>query len=77
MTPSAIATGKTYRNRGAGRTTRTVVDIGTHLPPPHWYSRNPRPEEPVVVFLQRGQRRSLYLSSFAAWAGSEVTEGAT
>jgi hypothetical protein len=72
MKPSDISVGKTYRNKGAGRTTRRVVDMGTHLPPPHWFSSNPRPGESVVEFVQGNATRRLYLSSFAAWAGSEV-----
>jgi hypothetical protein len=72
MKPSDISVGKTYRNKGAGRTTRRVVDLGAHLPPPHWFSSNPRPDESVVEFVQGKETRRLYLSSFAAWVGSEV-----
>jgi len=72
MKPSDISAGKTYRNKGAGRTTRRVVDMGTHLPPPHWFSSNPRPDESVVEFVQGNKTHRLYLSSFAAWAGGEV-----
>lgn len=75
MKPSDIQVGKTYRNRGAGRTTRTVLEIGTHLEAP-WYSPNVRPDEPVVKYAQGGKSgtNTLYLSSFAAWCGKELEE---
>lgn len=64
--------GKTYRNRGAGRTTRTVLDIGNHIPAP-WMTGSMPPSEPVVKYKQDDNERALYLRSFAQWAGSEVT----
>ena len=74
MKPSSISVGKTYRNKGAGRTTRRVIDMGAHLPPPHWYSEGPRPDEIVVEFVQGNKTYSLYLSSFASWVGAEVVD---
>ena len=76
MKKSAIEVGKTYVNRAAGTTSRTVLDITekpTDNQTPQWWSCNPRPVEPVVIF-QAGNRPgfdSLYLSSFASWAGRE------
>lgn len=77
MKQKDIKIGKTYRNRGAGTTFRTVLDIGpeTDENRPHWWSQNPRPElMPVVTYRQKGYHKDefLYLKSFAAWAGSEV-----
>lgn len=75
MRPADIKVGVTYRNRGKGRTKRTVKDIGKHLDPPEWYGFYARPDEPVVLFEQEGQlERRLYLSSFAAWAGGVAGE---
>jgi hypothetical protein len=71
MSPKQIQVGKTYRNKGAGKTQRTVLEIGTHLQAP-WYSMSKRPEEPVVKFSQRNAEYTLYLSSFAQWVGFEV-----
>jgi hypothetical protein len=73
MKPSTIQIGKTYRNRGKGLTTRTVLDIGVHVVPPSWYSESSRPHDPGVRYLQEKKEHFLYLSSFAAWCGSEVT----
>lgn len=74
MKPSEIHVGRTYCNRGAGRTTRTVLEISKELPAP-WFSMSPRPDEPVVRFRQPGQEKDqfLYLQSFASWAGREVS----
>jgi len=69
MKPSQIEIGKTYKNRGAGKTTRTVIDIGDEHAPHRWFSSSPRPDEPGVLYEQNGRRESLYLSSFASWAG--------
>jgi len=79
MKPSDIKIGVTYRNRGAGRTQRTVIDIGPHIEP-SWEGRGVPPREPGVRFLPHGlpyepekdQTCKLFLSAFAAWAGSEV-----
>ena len=78
MKAKDIEQGKTYRNKGAGRTTRTVVKIILHPDEdqlPKWWSSSPRPEsEPVVVFKDtKGCVDSLYLRSFASWAGGEVS----
>ena len=74
MKVSEIQAGKTYRNRGAGRTQRKVLDIGDHCRPKMWLSMSAPPDEPGVVYQQSGKIRSLYLSSFAAWAGAEVVQ---
>jgi len=71
MSPKLIEIGKTYRNRGAGRTTRTVLDIGTHIHAP-WLSDTVPPGEPVVKFRQGDKERHLFLCSFARWAGTVV-----
>ena len=68
MKPSAVKVGVTYVNRGAGRTRRTVLAIGDGHRPDNWFSSKPRPDEPGVLFEQKGQRHTLYLSSFAHWA---------
>lgn len=81
MKPSLIQVGKTYRNRGNGRTTRTVLSIVTDGSiRPHWFSSSPAPNEPVVVYRQGGsdpdssRESSLYLRSFATWCGEEVAD---
>ncbi len=78
MKPSDIKVGKTYVNRGAGRTERTVSEIvepenfQASGEPPMWFGAGDAPTEPYVVFSQDGRRDStLYVSSFAAWAGKE------
>jgi hypothetical protein len=78
---SLIQVGKTYRNRGKGRTTRTVLAIVTDGSiRPHWFSSSPAPNEPVVVYRQGGpdtdssRESSIYLKSFATWCGEEVAE---
>ena len=72
MSPKLIQVGKTYCNRGAGRTTRKVEEIGTQIKAP-WFSSSMPPNEPVVQYRQDGKIATLYLRSFAQWAGSEVT----
>lgn len=76
MKPSEIQVGKTYVNRGAGRTRRTVIAIGPEHAPTAWWGdpdKRPAAAEPGVVFTQMGgESRALYLSSFAAWAGKEA-----
>jgi len=79
MKPSEIQVGKTYRNRGKGQTQRTVLVISKTIKP-HWFGRGNPPSEPGVRFIQEDANHyaslqdCLYLSSFAAWAGSEVME---
>lgn len=79
MKPSEIEVGKTYRNRGAGRTKRRVVAI--HPPGSEacnrtpWSSNNQRHYEEAVEYEQQGVgTRLLFISSFATWAGSVVEE---
>jgi len=71
MKPSEIKVGKTYINRGAGRTRRRVLGIGDEHKPldgKDWR----RPKDTGVLYEQEGKQRSLYLISFARWAGEEV-----
>lgn len=59
MKPSEIQVGKTYQNRGKGTTTRKVLAV----------------DPPLVRFISNhGEMKYRRLSSFAAWAGSEVKE---
>ena len=74
MKVSDIQAGKTYRNRGAGRTQRKVLDIGDDHRPRNWYGSSPRPDEPGVLYEQDGKQQKLMLGSFAAWAGAEVAQ---
>ncbi len=74
MKPEEIKVGRTYRNKGSGRTRRKVVSIGDRTPE-HWFSSGPRPDEPGVHFEDnRGRRETTYLKSFAAWCGGEGDE---
>jgi len=74
MKPSDICVGKTYRNKGKGTTTRTVLAIGNEHRPRRWCGNmDTPPDGPGVLFSQVGKPDwKLYLSSFAAWAGAEV-----
>lgn len=72
MKPSEIEVGETYVNRGAGKTKRRVIAIGSDIVPEFWFGSNPRPDEPGVVFVQKGEMRNMYLSSFASWAGGKA-----
>jgi len=71
MKPSEIQVGKTYRNKGAGRTTRTVLAIGVeHNPGDNFRHHGLR----GVLFEQPGRegQHKLIIDHFASWAGSEV-----
>ena len=70
MKPIDIKVGKTYCNRGKGRTHRTVLEIGIDVPIHQCFE--PRPGEMVVRYSKCGKEESLYISSFAAWCGYEV-----
>lgn len=73
MKPSEIEVGKTYVNRGAGKTKRKVLAIGLeHRPKIFWNATGvpPDQDQPGVLYEQSGRQRSLYLSSFAAWCGA-------
>ena len=74
MKPSDIEVGKTYVNKGKGRTSRTVLEIGTNLKA-SWLSDTKPPYEPVVKYRQGKWEYTLYLSSFAAWCGKEKEGG--
>ncbi len=73
MKKSEIMVGKTYSNRGKGSTRRKVRAINMEICPP-WVSENKPPEEPGVEYEQEFPHYigTLYLSSFASWAGAEV-----
>ena len=62
MKPADIRVGKTYRNRGKGKTTRTVLRIDSS------------PLQPLRVDFRdnRGREGTVLLTSFARWAGEEV-----
>ena len=63
-----IDVGKTYTNKGAGRTRRTVIAIGMeHIP-----ARNDPSSSNGVLYEQKGFRSTITLKSFATWAGKEV-----
>lgn len=75
MKPSEIQVGKTYVNNGAGRTRRTVIEIGPEHIPERWLgSSDTKPASGAlgVMYEQSGKQRRLYLESFAAWAGKEA-----
>jgi len=77
MNPSEIKVDHTYRNRGKGSTRRTVLVISEKIKP-DWSGRGPKPKEPGVRFRNENGRypqliEELYLSSFANWAGEDVT----
>ena len=78
MKPSDIQVGKTYCNRGKGRTTRKVLGIGNEYRPKRYFNAyDTPPNEPGVQYEQSASetemvQRCLYLSSFASWAGKEV-----
>lgn len=73
MKPSDIKVGKTYTNKGVGRTQRTVLAIGDeHRPRIFWNATNTPPDEPGVLYEQKGKKQTLYMSSFAKWCGKEV-----
>lgn len=77
MKASDIKVGKTYVNCGKGRTKRKVLAIGDEYRPTHWIS-SPRRNEPGVLYSAVGEyhyENTLYLSSFAAWAGRLDEEG--
>ena len=72
MKKSDITVGKTYRNKGAGKTKRKVLAIGDEYRPTHYWSPNPPPNEPGVLYEQNGLKNMLYLSSFAQWCGGVI-----
>ncbi len=71
MKPKDIKVGRTYCNRGKGRTRRTVLEISETLKP-SWWAANSDADQRVVSFTQNGMEGRLYLSSFAKWCGQEV-----
>jgi len=70
MKPQDIKVGRTYRNKGAGRTKRKVLEISPDLKV-RWLGEGDPPKEPVVRFEQEGNESMLFLGSFASWAGKE------
>ena len=76
MSPMEIKVGKTYANRGKGKTQRKVLAIGPAFRPKQFWNATgtpPNPDDPGVLYEQKGRQASLYLASFAAWCGKEVT----
>lgn len=80
MSPENIKEGKIYRNRGKGNTLRKVLKVAIDLEPPA-FSTPKEPGELIVRYIQiKGNRdtenkeQSLYLRSFASWAGGEVNQ---
>lgn len=81
MSPNQIEIGKTYCNRGAGRTWRNVVlitsfDDDQGFP---YIGCKPHKGKEKVYFWQTGLGRPestgfLLLEAFAAWAGREVVD---
>lgn len=75
MKPADIVVGKTYANRGAGRTKRVVLAIGMEHRPKVWYGAPEKePNEPGVLYSPAARpsvQCNLYLSTFAQWAGRE------
>lgn len=71
MKPSDIKVGKTYTNKGVGRTQRKVLAIGNEHRPKIFFGATP-PDELGILYEQKGKQRNLYLSSFAKWCGKEV-----
>lgn len=68
MSPKSIRVGKTYSNRGAGTTFRTVLEIADQVDGSYDV-----PEKPQVKFSQMGRANNrLSLKSFAQWAGKEL-----
>ena len=63
MKQKDIKVGGVYRSCGAGRTIRKVLEIIEN------YRRN----NAGVLYEQEGWKYTVYLRSFAKWAGSEVT----
>jgi hypothetical protein len=76
MSPKDIKVGKTYYNRGQGKTTRTVLEIADKHRPEYWYGER-APTDPGVLYKQGSRERTLYLSSFAKWAGGVSSEVVT
>lgn len=75
MKKSNIEVGKTYRNKGAGLTTRKVLGIGTQYRPLSVFSHGNPPSEPGVLYEKpNGEKHKLFLGSFASWAGSVVED---
>jgi hypothetical protein len=78
MKPGDIKVGETYVNRGAGRTTRTVIAIGPeHKPSIYWNATGEHPDDVGVLFEisnRIGRAYCLYLKSFAKWAKGPVAK---
>lgn len=72
MKTKDIKVGESYHNRGKGRTVRTVLEISSELKAP-WFSPEKPPDSPVVRFSQGDKEETLYLTSFASWAGGKVS----
>ena len=73
MKPSNIQVGKTYVNRGAGRTRRKVLAVRSQF---DLLAMGYKVDGSMVCYRQPvvgcGIVRWLSLSNFAAWAGKEI-----
>lgn len=73
MKQSDIKVGKTYINKNAGKTRRTVLAIGMEHRPNVWYSDSDPPlHQPGVLYVQDGVEGKLFLGMFTRWCGKEV-----
>ncbi len=72
MRTDQIVVGKTYYNRGKGKTLRKVLAIGPEYAPKAWYGGE-RPADGLGVRYEQDRGTGcLYLESFAQWAGGVV-----
>ena len=76
MKRTQIKPGCLYKNGKGGKTTRLVVAIGDEHHPSQFFNVNGKlaQGEPGVKYIQKGEERTISLTSFAAWAGEEVKD---
>ena len=75
MKTTQIEVGKTYANKGAGKTFRKVLAIGDEHRPKFWFSGKQPPDEPGILYEQTGRNAgigNLYITSFSSWCRCEV-----
>jgi hypothetical protein len=63
-----LRVGVTYKGRQSPNQRRKILEIGSHLRPPIWWSPAPRPNEAGVRYEQNGAEHIAYISTFASWA---------
>lgn len=78
MKRNQIKPGCLYKNGKGGTTTRLVVAIGDEYLPSQCFNADGKfaPGETGVKYIQKGEERTISLTSFAAWAGEEVKDQA-